>query len=46
MLGMWLDQMVHEERPVIDGSKAVRDLGIRYTPIRQALKEEIESFRG
>ncbi len=29
---------------VVDGSKAERELGIRYTPIRQALQEAIASF--
>ena len=29
-----------------DGSKAVRELGIRYTPIEVALREAIESYRG
>jgi dihydroflavonol-4-reductase len=29
-----------------DGSKAERDLGVRYTPVRQALVEAIESYRG
>lgn len=29
-----------------DGSKAERELGITYTPIRQALKETIESYQG
>jgi len=28
-----------------DGSKAVRELGITYTPIRQAIKEAIESYQ-
>lgn len=29
-----------------DGSKAEKELGITYTPIRQALKEAIESYQG
>jgi dihydroflavonol-4-reductase len=29
-----------------DGSKAVRDLGLSYTPIRKALEDEIRSVRG
>jgi dihydroflavonol-4-reductase len=29
-----------------DGSKAERELGLRYTPIRQALSEAIASYRG
>ncbi len=28
-----------------DGSKAARELGIKYAPVREAVKEEIESFR-
>lgn len=46
MLGMSLDQMrTMRNAAVIDGSKAERELGIRYTPVRQALKEAIESYR-
>jgi hypothetical protein len=29
----------------VDGSKAVRDLGLTYTPIRTALEEEIAHVR-
>lgn len=44
--GMSLDQSrTMKNGPVVDGGKAERDLGIRYTPIRQALKEAIESYR-
>ncbi len=44
--GMSLDQMrTMKNGPMVDGSKAGKELGIRYTPIRQALKEAIESFR-
>ncbi len=44
--GMSLDQIrTMKNAPIVDGSKAERELGIRYTPIRQALKEAIESFR-
>ncbi len=43
--GMSLDQIrTMKEAPVVDGSKAERDLGIRYTPVRQALKEAVESY--
>jgi len=46
MLGLSLDQIrTMKEGLVVDGSKAVRELGIRYTPIRAAIEEEIESFR-
>jgi dihydroflavonol-4-reductase len=46
MLGMSLDQMrTMKNAPVIDGSKVERELGIRYTPVRQAVKEAIESYR-
>ena len=31
--------------PIVDGSKAERDLGIRYTPIRRALQDAVESYR-
>jgi dihydroflavonol-4-reductase len=30
---------------VFDGSKAVRELGIRYTPIRRALEEAVASYQ-
>jgi len=44
--GMSLDQIkTMKNAPVADGGKAVRELGIRYTPIRQALKEAIESYQ-
>jgi len=46
MLGLSLDQIrTMKGGLVVDGSKAARDLGIRYTPIRVAIEEEIESFR-
>jgi dihydroflavonol-4-reductase len=44
--GMSLDQIrTMRHSPVVDGSKAERDLGIRYTPIGQALRDAIESFQ-
>lgn len=43
---MAVDQMkVMREGFSVDGSKAERELGIQYTPIRIALKETINSFR-
>ncbi len=45
--GMSLDQIrTMKSAPIFDGGKAERELGIRYTPIRAALQEAIESFRG
>lgn len=44
--GMSKDQMrVMKEGFVVDGSKAERELGITYTPVRVALEEAIESYR-
>jgi dihydroflavonol-4-reductase len=44
--GMSTDQIrTMKEGVRIDGSKAERELGIRYTPIRIALEEAIESYR-
>lgn len=45
----WLDLSVDQvaimkQGFVVDGSKAERELGLRYTPIRQALEEAIASF--
>jgi len=34
-----------EEGAVFDGSKVERELGLTYTPIREALEEEIASYR-
>lgn len=46
-LGMSTDQMrTMKEGVRFDGSKAVRELGITYTPIRVALEEAIASYRG
>ena len=43
--GMALDQMkVMKAGFNVDGSKTERELGIKYTPIRLALKEAIDSF--
>jgi dihydroflavonol-4-reductase len=45
--GMSRDQiatMMHG--PIADGSRATRELGIAYTPIRRALEEAIASLRG
>ncbi|MFH1336033.1 MAG: NAD-dependent epimerase/dehydratase family protein [Candidatus Zixiibacteriota bacterium] len=44
--GMAIDQMrVMKEGVRTDGSKAERELGITYTPIRTALEETIASFK-
>jgi dihydroflavonol-4-reductase len=45
----WLDLSVDQvslmkQGFVVDGSKAERELGLRYTPIRRALEEAIASF--
>ena len=43
--GMSLDQIrTMKEAPLVDGSKAERELGIRYATIRRALEEAIESY--
>ena len=46
-LGMSTDQVrsMMKEGAVFDGSKAERELGLIYTPIRDALEEEIASYR-
>ncbi len=45
MLGMSVDQFrTMRDGFAADGSKAARELGIRYTPIRRAIEEAIESF--
>lgn len=45
--GLAVDQIrVMIEGAVADGSKVERELGIRYTPIRTAIHEEIASIRG
>jgi len=45
--GMAVDQMkVMKAGFNVDGSKAERDLGIKYTPIRVALQEAIDSLKG
>ncbi len=45
-LGMALDQIrTMKEGLRVDGGKAARELGIRYTPVRTAIQEEIEAFR-
>ncbi len=44
--GMSTDQMRNiREGAVFDGSKAERELGLTYTPIREALEEEVASHR-
>ncbi|MCW8960621.1 MAG: NAD-dependent epimerase/dehydratase family protein, partial [Ignavibacteriaceae bacterium] len=44
--GMAIDQMkVMKVGFSVDGSKAERELGIKYTPIRVALEEAINSFK-
>jgi dihydroflavonol-4-reductase len=46
MLGMSVDQIrTMKEGLIVDGGKAARELGIRYTPIRTAIEDEIASFR-
>jgi dihydroflavonol-4-reductase len=46
LLGMSNDTMRNlKEGAVFDGSKAERELGVTYTPIREALEEEIASNR-
>ena len=45
--GMAVDQMkVMKAGFNVDGSKAERDLGIKYTPIHVALREAIDSIKG
>jgi hypothetical protein len=45
LLDLSVDQVaLMKQGFVIDGSKAERELGLRYTPIRQALEEAIASF--
>ena len=45
--GMSRDQIrTMKEGFRFDGSKAEKELGVTYTPIRQALKEAIESYQG
>ncbi|KPL06290.1 hypothetical protein AMJ86_08945 [bacterium SM23_57] len=44
--GMSVDQIrTMKEGFVIDGSKVERELGITYTPVRQAMEEAIASYR-
>ena len=44
--GMALDQMkVMKAGFIVDGTKAERELGIKYTPICTALEEAIKSFK-
>jgi dihydroflavonol-4-reductase len=46
LLGLSLDQVrTMSHAPVFDGSKAERELGVRYTPVREALRAAIESYR-
>jgi dihydroflavonol-4-reductase len=46
LLGMAVDQIrTMKEGAEADGSKAERELGITYTPIRVALEEAIASYR-
>jgi len=43
---MAIDQIrTMKEGVMVEGSKAERELGISYTPIRVALEEAIESYR-
>jgi dihydroflavonol-4-reductase len=44
--GMALDQIrTMKEGGEVDGSKAERELGVTYTPIRVAIEEAIASFQ-
>jgi dihydroflavonol-4-reductase len=44
--GMSTDQIrTMKEGAIVDGSKAERELGIKYTPVRVALEEAIESYK-
>jgi dihydroflavonol-4-reductase len=44
--GISTDQMRNvKEGAVFDGSKSERELGLRYTPIREAIEEEVASHR-
>jgi dihydroflavonol-4-reductase len=46
MLGMSVDQIrTMKEGFMFDGTKAERELGIAYTPIRTALEEAIASYQ-
>ncbi len=46
LLGMSTDTMRNLKQGVVfDGSKAERELGVTYTPIRQAIEEEVASDR-
>ena len=46
LLGMAVDQIrTMKEGAEVDGSKAERELGIAYTPIRVAIEEAIASFQ-
>jgi len=46
LLGMSKDTMRNlKEGAIFDGSKAERELGVTYTPIREALEEEVASHR-
>jgi dihydroflavonol-4-reductase len=46
LLGMSTDTMRNlKEGAIFDGSKAERELGVTYTPIREALDEEVASHR-
>jgi dihydroflavonol-4-reductase len=46
MLDMAIDQMrLMKQGFQVNGSKAVRDLGLSYTPIRVALEDEVRSLR-
>jgi dihydroflavonol-4-reductase len=46
LLGMSKDTMRNlKEGSIFDGGKAERELGVTYTPIREALEEEVASHR-
>ena len=46
LLGMSKDTMMNlKEGAIFDGGKAERELGVTYTPIREALEEEVASHR-
>jgi dihydroflavonol-4-reductase len=45
-LGISVDEMRNvKEGSVFDGSKAERELGLAYTPIRKAIEEEVASHK-
>lgn len=46
LLGMSTDEMRNvQEGGAFDGSKAERELGLAYTPIRETIEEEVASYQ-